>query len=129
MSWGPSIYRFAEGGESTVPPDPAVVRDVLGPYAVVEPSDAEYWVRAEDGGEAEFFVDAYGITVERPQPGGVFGLVAELAVRLGAVVVEPGGHVACRAQEDVARLPESLREGAIVIEMTGPALEAALTNA
>ncbi|GAQ56272.1 hypothetical protein [Streptomyces acidiscabies] len=82
MSWSPSIYRFAEGGDIPVPPDPAVVRDVLGPYTVVEPSDDEYWVRAEDGSEAEFFVGEYGVTV-----------------------------------------------GAIIIEMTGPALQTALTGA
>ncbi|KND30253.1 hypothetical protein [Streptomyces acidiscabies] len=129
MSWSPSIYRFADGGDIPVPPDPAVVRDALGPYAIVEPSDDEYWVRAEDGSEAEFFVGEYGVTVERPQVGGVFDLVAELATRLGAVVVGPGDRVVCRTREEAAHLPESLRDGAIIIEMAGPALQTALTGA
>ena len=127
MSWSPSIYRFAEGGDIPVPPDPAVVRDVLGPYAVVEPSDTEYWVRAEDGSEAEFFVDEYGILVERPQAGAVMGLVAELAARLGAAVFLPGGGIVCRA-EDVAHLPESFRDEATAIGATGPTFQEALTG-
>ncbi|QES48810.1 hypothetical protein DEJ50_14255 [Streptomyces venezuelae] len=129
------IYRFVDGAEWPAPPDMAVVRAVLEPHDVGDPQrtvgedgTTGFRVRAADGSEAEIFVDQYGIHVERPHAGGVFGIVAELVSRLGAVVIDPArAGIVCRAEEQ-PHLPPDMREGAVVIEMTGEALEAALTG-
>ncbi|WP_416984074.1 hypothetical protein [Streptomyces sp. T028] len=58
----------------------------------------------------------------------MWNIVAELVTRLGAVVLDPSGAgVVCRAEEH-AHLPPAMRDDAIVIEMTGEALETALTG-
>ncbi|WP_327260696.1 hypothetical protein OG444_03575 [Streptomyces sp. NBC_01232] len=135
MGWSPMIYKFVDGGEVPVPPDTAVVRAVLEPHDIGDPRRTTgedgwlgFWIRASDGSEAEVFADEYGIYVERPQAGAVFGIIAELASRLGAVVINPSGPgVVCRAEE-YAHLPADMRDDVLVIEMTGEALEAALTG-
>ncbi|QKW27312.1 hypothetical protein HUT11_15205 [Streptomyces seoulensis] len=135
MSWSPAIYKFVDGGDIPVPMDPATVRAVLEPYDIGDPQRTErpdgtmeFWVRAPAGGEAAMLVDEYGILVERPTVGGVFDIVAELLSRLGAVVLRPSDSVAvCRAEEH-PHLPPAMREDALVIEMTGGALEYALTG-
>ncbi|GAA2407081.1 hypothetical protein [Streptomyces coeruleofuscus] len=90
---------------------------------------AEFWIRASDGSEAEISADETGILVERPDAGGVFAIVAELVAKLEAVIIDPStGRAVCRTEER-AQLPASLQEEAIVIDMTGDALEAALSGA
>ncbi|MGW7496380.1 hypothetical protein ACWGKA_19035 [Streptomyces luteogriseus] len=133
MGYSPSILKFAEGADVPVPLDPELVRAVLEPHDVGDPrlrfdsdGDLQFWIRAGDGSEAEIFAGDTGILVERPHSGGVFGIVAELVSRLGAVAVDPsGGRIVCRAEE-YAHLPVSMRGDAVVIEMTGERLEAAL---
>ncbi|MDG5801583.1 hypothetical protein P9869_02690 [Streptomyces ossamyceticus] len=138
MGWSPMVFRFVDGGETPVPLDPAVVREVLRPHD--EPHDADgpgipeggdgslaFRVRAADGSEAEIFADDLGLTVHRPHAGEVWDIVAELVARLGAVVLDPSGTgVVCRAEEH-GHLPARWRD-AVVIEMTGEALETALTG-
>ncbi|MER5382062.1 hypothetical protein ABT040_17565 [Streptomyces sp. NPDC002688] len=135
MGWSPSVHKFVGGGEAPVSLDLELVRAVLEPHDVGDPQltvgedgSLGFWIRASDGSEAEVFVDEYGITVHRPQAGGVFGIVAELVSRLGAVIIDPGsGRVVCR-QEQHADLPPEMQHGAIVIEMTAEAVETALTG-
>lgn len=137
MGWSPMIFKFADGGEEPVPLDPASIRAVLEPHEVGDPrltagtgkdGGLEFWVRAPDGSEAEIFADARCIAVHRPHAGAVWDIVAELVSRLGAVVFDPsGGGVVCRAEEH-AHLPASMRDDVTVIEMTGEALEVALTG-
>ncbi|MFF8605697.1 hypothetical protein ACF06X_07135 [Streptomyces sp. NPDC015346] len=135
MGWSPLIYTFVDGGEVPVPPDPALVRAVLEPHDVGDPrltvgedGTLAFWIRASDGSEAEVTADRHGILVSRPHAGAVFGIIAELVSRLGAVILDPGGSgVVCRAEE-LAHLPAGMREDAVVIEMTGEAVEAALTR-
>ncbi|MBY8869500.1 hypothetical protein [Streptomyces sennicomposti] len=135
MSWSPAVYKFVAGDEEPVAPDMALVRAVLEPYDVTDPrrrADADgglgLLVRAPDGSEAEMYADEHGVSVVRPQGGGVFDIMAELACRLGAVVIAPGDPmVVCRPEEH-PHLPPSLREAAHVIEMTGADLEFALTG-
>ncbi|MFF4485524.1 hypothetical protein ACFY0F_03370 [Streptomyces sp. NPDC001544] len=111
-----------------------VVRAVLSPYDVGDPNltvldggRMQYWVRAADGSAAEIFVDETGILVERPHSGpGVFAIVAELAARLEAVIFDPSEGLFVCGAEAHARLPTDMREKALVIEMTGDAVEAAL---
>ncbi|MGW7383428.1 hypothetical protein [Streptomyces sp. NPDC054794] len=134
MSYSPSIHKFVEGSDAPVPLDKDVVRAVLDPYdigdptlTVMEDGRLQYWVRAVDRSEAEIFVDETGIQVERPHSGpGVFAIVAELASRLEAVIFEPGEGVFLCGTEAHARLPAGMREKAVLIEMTGDAVEAAL---
>ncbi|MEV6397412.1 hypothetical protein AB0M39_22015 [Streptomyces sp. NPDC051907] len=129
------IYKFVDGGEVPVPLDLALVRAVLEPYDVGDPQLTEgedaslaFWIRASDGSEAEIFADENGILVERPHAGGVFGIIAELAARLGAVVISPSSAgIVCGADEH-AHLPAGMRDDAIVIEMEGETLEAVLTG-
>ncbi|MCL6734681.1 hypothetical protein [Streptomyces neyagawaensis] len=135
MGWSPMVLRFVDGGETPVPLDPAVVREVLEPYDADGPGATEgedgspaYRVRAADGSEAEIFADDHGLTVHRPHAGEVWDIVAELVARLGAVVLDPSGTgVVCRAEEH-GHLPARWRDDAVVIEMTGEALETALTG-
>ncbi|MEV0244351.1 hypothetical protein AB0I06_31175 [Streptomyces sp. NPDC050674] len=133
MGYSPSIYKFAGGADVPVPLDLELVQAVLEPFDVGDPglrSDPggclQFWIRAGDGSEAEIFAGDTGILVERPHSGGVFGIIAELMSRLGAVALDPGeGRIVCRAQE-YAQLPLGMRKDAVVIEMTGERLEAAL---
>ncbi|MER5913692.1 hypothetical protein ABT124_25205 [Streptomyces sp. NPDC001982] len=135
MSWSPLIYKFVDGGEVPVPLDMALVRAVLEPHHVEDPQltvaedgTLQFWIRASDGSEAELFAHENGILVSRPQADGVFGIIAELVSRLGAVIIDPSeGGVVCRAEEH-AHLPAGMRDDAIVIEMTGEAVETALTG-
>ncbi|MFF2384574.1 hypothetical protein [Streptomyces sp. NPDC058108] len=134
VSYSPSIYKFLEGGDMPVPLDMDVVRAVLSPHdvgdpqlTVLEDGHLQYWIRAADGSEAEIFADESGISVERPHSGsGVFAIVAELAARLQAVIIEPSEGVFLCGTEAHAHLPANMREEAVLIEMTGEALEAAL---
>ncbi|MEU3932917.1 hypothetical protein AB0E85_12895 [Streptomyces sp. NPDC029044] len=133
MGYSPSLYKFAEGADVPVALDLELVRTVLEPHDVGDPrlridqdGALRFWIRADDGGEAEIFADDTGILVERPHSGAVFVILAELASRLGAVALDPSaGRVVCRPDEYV-HLPESMRKDAVVIEMTGERLEAAL---
>ncbi|MFH9711930.1 hypothetical protein ACH4MW_15985 [Streptomyces luteogriseus] len=135
MSYSPSIYKFIDGGDMPVAPDLELVLAVLEPHDVGDPQLAvgeggslRFWVRASDGSEAEISADETGILVERPQPGEVFAILAELAVKLRAVIIDPSsGRAVCRAEERT-QLPADMQEEVIVIDMTGEALEAALTG-
>jgi len=127
------IYKFVDGGEAPVLLDLALVRAVLEPHDVGDPQltvgeegGLEFWVRASDGSEAEIFADAQGVVVHRPHAGGVWGIVAELVSRLGAVIIDPSGAVVVCQAEEHAHLPAGMQDEAIVIEMTGEAVEAAL---
>lgn len=129
------IFKFVDGGEVPALLDQALIRAVLEPHDVGDPQltvegdgGLQFWVRASDGSEAEIFADAQGVEVHRPHAGGVWNIVAELVSRLGAVIIDPSkGGVVCRTEER-PHLPADMQDDAIVIEMTGEALEAALTE-
>jgi hypothetical protein len=124
MGYGLSLHRFVGGEPETL--DEQVAREVLTPHAVTRDQGAkELLVRAADGGEAEVTVSTDGISVGRFPPGGILDLVAELADRLGAAVVLPDG-VLVGSEEQRANLPDGLRDAAVVVEMTGPALQRAI---
>lgn len=134
MSYSPSIYKFVEGGDVPVPLDMRVIQAVLSPYDVGDPDlkvmedgRLQYWVRAADGSEAEIFVDRTGVLVERPHAGpGVFAIVAELAARLAAVIFDPSQGMFFCGSAAHAHLPADMRQEAVLIDMTGEAVEAAL---
>lgn len=129
------IFKFVDGGEAPVPPDTAVVRAVLEPHDVGDPrltvgedGSMSFWIRAPDGGEAEVFADVHGLGVSRPNAGDVFAVIAELTSRLGAVVLDPSRVGVVCGVEAYTHLPAEMRDDAVVIDMTGEALEAALTG-
>ncbi|MFI7411130.1 hypothetical protein ACIBU0_20955 [Streptomyces sp. NPDC049627] len=70
-----------------------------------------------------------GIRVGRPSVGGILDIPAELVTRLEAVVIGPrGGSFLCRAAER-SHLPAGFQPDAVVIEMTGRAIEDAARGA
>ncbi|MFF7236763.1 hypothetical protein [Streptomyces collinus] len=134
MSYSPSVHKFAEGSDAPVALDMEVVRSVLTRYDLGDPDrtttedgSLQYWVTAADGSEAEIFVDRTSILVERPHSGpGVFAIVAELAARLAAVIFDPSRGTFFCGPEAHAHLPADMRQEAVVIDMTGEAVAAAL---
>ncbi|WP_231655676.1 hypothetical protein, partial [Streptomyces clavuligerus] len=124
MGYGISLHRFADGEPETL--DERMIRQTLAPCAVDRGEHAgEMLIRAVDGGETEVNVSADGISVHRFPTGGAVDVVAELANLLGAAVLLPDGALVS-SEEQRANLPDGLRDTAAVIEMTGPALRAAL---
>ncbi|MFJ8028572.1 hypothetical protein [Streptomyces sp. NPDC096311] len=85
------LYRFVDG--ELVPPDMDVVRAVLAPYGAVPGKTTadgmDFWIRADDGGEAELSISGNMVGVERPALGKIRGVIAELADRIGAGVLTP----------------------------------------
>ncbi|MFD4139413.1 hypothetical protein [Streptomyces sp. NPDC058572] len=129
MSYSLGIHQFADG--EPVQPDMDVVQEVLAPYdaAPEKPRTDEFWIRAADGGEAELFVSDDVIAVERPALGEIRGIIAELADRLGAVILTPRGTLLCR-EDSRAHLPTGLEDAAVFVAgITREALDAATTLA
>lgn len=124
------IHKFVDG--ENVPPDMHVVREILGPYDSNEPVDGNgkihFSIRATDGGEADLVASDNGILADRPAPGEILCVIAELVARLGAVIIDPrSGAFICRAEERT-HLPSQLQQDAIVVEMTGQAIEDTTTG-
>ncbi|WP_432157340.1 MULTISPECIES: hypothetical protein [unclassified Streptomyces] len=141
MSYQVWIYKFVDGAADPVPVDKDKVREVLAPYdagvqglTVDEDGNLQFWVRAADGSSADVTTDEYCVSFDRPTRGesgsvtGVFGIVAEVVNRLGAVILDlSAGRALCR-EEELTHLPSDMREDAVVIEMTGEHVEAALVG-
>ncbi|MFI6054793.1 hypothetical protein ACIBCO_32490 [Streptomyces violascens] len=86
------------------------------------------WIRADDGGDAELIASDSGILVDRPASSQILGIIAELVTQLGAVIIDPrDGMFICR-DEERAHLPAEFQQDAVVIEMTGPAVQDATTG-
>ncbi|MFF4355374.1 hypothetical protein [Streptomyces sp. NPDC001604] len=139
MSYQVWIYKFVKQREDPVPLDKEMVRDILGPHdsgatglTVDEEGNLQFWVRAADGSSADVTVDEYCISFDRPTRSdnssgtGAFSIVAEVAIKLGAVILDlSNGRTVCR-DEEYAHLPPKMRDDAVVIEMMGEAVEGAL---
>ncbi|MFF1719079.1 CbrC family protein [Streptomyces sviceus] len=128
MSYGMYVCRFVDG--QPTPLHEAAIRDVLGPVTVggmpatglPEPWDLE----AEEGGGAEVYGDALGLTFNRFSPGQILDRVAELARRTGAAVIPLGCPAILTSEADRRHLPESLRAEVIVVApeaLTGRAIQ------
>ncbi|MFF3616173.1 hypothetical protein [Streptomyces sp. NPDC002580] len=125
MSYSLGLYRFVDG--ELVPPDMDVVRTVLAPYGVVPGKSTangmEFWIRADDGGEAELSVSDNIIGVERPAMGEIRGVIAELADRIGAGILTPRGAFLFR-EDSRDHLPEGMKNDSVFVpEITREALE------
>lgn len=123
MSYSIYLQRFIDGESAAL--DQGLLREVLHPHVVVG-EGASLFIRADDGSEADVFAHPDGVTIDRPQSGQVFDLVAALMQQLEAVLVLPGGVTLLRTEQDRADLPEGLRDSAVVVEMTGAAIERAI---
>ncbi|MFI5533275.1 hypothetical protein ACIA8O_32510 [Kitasatospora sp. NPDC051853] len=126
MSYGIFLLRFEDGG--TVPLDHERFRRLTEPYAVVGGPGEEFsQLLAEDGSSTELYGDGReGLTFTHVEKGAVLGVIARLAVALGASIVPQDGPTVLFHEERRAHLPEALRDGAVVTEPTADGLLAAL---
>ncbi|MEW1803683.1 hypothetical protein [Streptomyces virginiae] len=122
------VLRYRNGEPE--PLGTPVLREVLGPYAVA--ADADFrdgvLIRTIDGHDVEIDVNEVCLAVSRFPPGQFFDVLARLVDRLGASVVPMNRPAVLRREEDRAHLPPAGRREAVVVAMTGRALEAALTD-
>ncbi|MFC9792438.1 hypothetical protein [Streptomyces sp. NPDC057695] len=116
------VLRFRDGEPE--PLDMDLVREVLAPYLVSADGDfGGVLIRTDDDREVEFDINELCVGVHRYPPGRFFGILAELVDRLGASVLPMDRPAVLREEGDRAHLPEPGREAAVVVAMTGPALE------
>ncbi|MEV5788036.1 hypothetical protein AB0L42_45025 [Streptomyces sp. NPDC052287] len=125
MSYSLGLYKFVDG--ELVSPDMDVVRAVLAPYGAVPgkstADDMDFWIRTDDGGEAELSVSDNMVGVERPSLGQIRDVIAELADRIGAGVLTPHGIFVFR-EDSRGHLPEGMENDSIFVpEITREALE------
>lgn len=120
------VLRFRSGEPE--PLDLDAVREVLGPYAVGGGADPleGLLVRTADGREVEVDVDRLCVGVARFPPGHFSDLLAALVDRLGASVLPCDRPALLRAEADRRHLPGAAREEAVVVPMTGRAVESFL---
>ncbi|MFD9455234.1 hypothetical protein ACFWBC_19370 [Streptomyces sp. NPDC059985] len=117
------VLRYRNGRPE--PLDMDAVREVLAPHlgaADEHPRDGAL-IRTADGYEVEVDVNDVCVAVSRFPPGRFFGVLAELVERLGASVLSTDRPVIIREEGDRAHLSDDLREGAVVMATTAPALE------
>ncbi|MFI0511438.1 CbrC family protein [Streptomyces sp. WSLK1-5] len=128
MSYSMYVCRFVHG--HPVPMDESALREVLGPVTVggLPPTGfPESWeLEAEDGGGAEVYGDALGLTFSRFSTGRILDHVATLARRTGAGVIPLDCPAILTSEAARGNLPESLRAEAIVMPpevLTGRAIQ------
>ncbi|WP_217165273.1 hypothetical protein [Streptomyces sp. AC512_CC834] len=116
MSYTLSLYRFTDG--ELAEPDMDVVRAVLSPVRAgrekVGDGATQYWIRADDGSEAEVSIFENFVSVENPQAGEVWKIVIKLTDRLGAGILIPSGAFLCPEGMRV-HLPEGMEDDSVFI--------------
>ncbi|MFB6843015.1 hypothetical protein [Streptomyces sp. NPDC056361] len=122
------VLRYRDG--EPAPLDMELVRDVLEPYIVSAGADLAdgVLIRTADGHEVEVDVNDVCVSVSRFPSGQFFDVLARLVDRLGAAVLSSDRPVVIREEGDRAELSEDIREGAVVVATTGPALEGHFTG-
>ncbi|MGW1719028.1 hypothetical protein [Streptomyces sp. NPDC002156] len=117
------VLRYRNGEPE--PLDMELVREVLAPYVVTADEDLRHGVliRTADGHEVDLDVNDVCVAVNRFPPGRFFDVLAELVDRLGASVLSSDRPAIIRQEEDRAHLSEDIREVAVVVATTRPALE------
>ncbi|MFJ7270746.1 hypothetical protein ACIQV3_29580 [Streptomyces sp. NPDC099050] len=130
MSYSIFLLRFVDG--EAVALDPVGLRQVTEPYVVVGGPDDDYsLLRAEDGGEADLYHQNHvehgmrGVTATHFARGAMLGVLARLAVALGAVIVPQCGDALIFREEERRHLPPELRANAVVIVPTAEGMQAA----
>ncbi|MFD9793321.1 hypothetical protein ACFWXK_20505 [Streptomyces sp. NPDC059070] len=125
MSYSIFLQRFAQG--KPAPLDEAATLEVLHPFIVAQDSTSVF-IRARDGSEAEIYRDPSGLMIDRPEQGGIFDIVAELINRLDVVLLSPGGPTILRCEADRSHLPNEFQNDAIVVELSGAAIQCAIES-
>ncbi|MFF3769789.1 hypothetical protein [Streptomyces sp. NPDC002232] len=122
------VLRYRDGEPE--PLDMKLVREVLEPYLVAAGEDLTEGVliRTADGHEVDVDVNDVCVSVSRFPTGQFFDILARLVDRLGAAVLSSDRPVVIREERDRAGLSEDIREGAVVVAVTGPALESHFTG-
>ncbi|MFD9613156.1 hypothetical protein ACFWWS_27765 [Streptomyces sp. NPDC059083] len=120
MSAETFLFRFVDGEPAAL--DVERFRQVVEPYVVAGGTDiGEVHLRAEDGGEAEFYLRTEGtggamtsVTVMHISSGAMLGLLTRVADALGAVILPVGGAAEILREEQRRHLPPDLRDEAVV---------------
>ncbi|MEE1815097.1 hypothetical protein PUR59_08725 [Streptomyces sp. SP18ES09] len=122
------VLRYRDGEPE--PLDMKLVREVLEPYLVAPGEDLTegLLIRTADGHEVDVDVNDVCVSVSRFPTGQFFDILARLVDRLGAAVLSSDRPVVIREERDRDGLSEDIREGAVVVAVTGPALESHFTG-
>lgn len=120
MSYSIFLQRFVQG--EPAPLDEAATLEVLRPFIVAQDSTSIF-IRAQDGSEADIYRDSSGLMIDRPEWGGIFDIVAEMINRLEVVLLLPGGPTILRSEADRSHLPNEFQDDAIVVELSGSAIQ------
>lgn len=127
MSYSIYIQRFAHG--DAAPMDDVRGQMLLAPHVVAsEPEYGFVRVRASDGGEADVFASPGSIMVNRFASGGILDIVADLVERLDAVVLLPEGVAILGTAEERSHLPVELQADAVVVDLTGAAIQGVIES-
>ncbi|KAB2971028.1 hypothetical protein F8R89_02525 [Streptomyces sp. SS1-1] len=131
MSYSVFLLRFVDG--EPVALDTGRLLRTTEPYVVPDGRDDGFSaLRAEDGGEADLYHACEGdegltcVTATHFARGEISGLLARLAVDLGAVILPQDGGALIFHEEERRHLPAALQDGAVVIAPTADAFQAAL---
>ncbi|MEU6343479.1 hypothetical protein ABZ883_21360 [Streptomyces sp. NPDC046977] len=112
-----------ENGEPK-PLDMDLLKEVLKPYVVkADENFQDALIQLADGYQAELDINEVCIGISRFPPGQFFDVLAELVDRLGATVIPMDRPTILRREGDRSSLPPEGRENAVVVRMTGQALE------
>ncbi|MEU6325076.1 hypothetical protein [Streptomyces sp. NPDC047009] len=127
MSYSIYLQRFSHG--DAAPMDDDLGHALLAPYVVsAKPEHGFIRIRANDGGEATLYTSEGSIMVNRFAWGGILDIVAELARQLRAVILLPEGIAILSTAEDRSHLPAELQADAVVIDLSGTAIQRVIKN-
>lgn len=129
MSYSIFLLRFVEG--EVVALDIERFRQATTPYVVEGCPEDFSQLRAEDGGEADLYHAVHGeagmscVTATHFARGAMSGVLARLAAALEAAILPQDGGALIFHENDRLHLPADLQEGAVAIDPTAEAFEAA----
>lgn len=127
MSYSIYVQRFAHG--DAAPMDDERGQVLLAPHVVArEPEYGFVRIRASDGGEADVYASPGSIMVSRFAWGGILDIVADLVERLGAVILLPEGVAILGTAQDRSHLPVELQTDAVVVDLSGAAIQGVIES-
>jgi hypothetical protein len=119
------------GGDAA--PMPSSAFDVFRPHVDRTTPEFHYWhIRTPDGGNADIYAhvapDSFdSLMISRFSVGSPLDLLAEFAIRAGAVILAPGGPAMLTAEVQREHLPGNFQRDAIVVR-TGDDIERAFSS-
>lgn len=127
VSYSIYVQRFAHG--DAAPMDDELGQALLAPHVVATEFEYGYQrIQASDGGEADVYKSPGSIMFNRFAWGGILEIVAELVARLSAVILLPEGVAILRSADDRAHLPVELAADAVVVDLSGAAIQAVIES-